>query len=300
LGAERGAGGGPPFSFPIAAARGAPAARPAAPRRLDGRVALVVDDNASCRRVLADVLAASGLRVETAAGPAEALDLVARGLRFDLAVVDLEIPGADGVDLAAALRGGPSGAAPLVLLAPAARRRERRVAGAGFFAALAKPAKAAALRSAVSKALGQGADAPESSLGLTASGSFPAIPELRILLAEDVAVNQKVALKMLERLGHRADVAANGVEVLRALERQRYEVVLMDVQMPEMDGLEATRQIRALWGADGPRVIAMTANAMEGDRERCLEAGMDGYVSKPVRQEDLARALMRAAALATR
>jgi CheY-like chemotaxis protein/HPt (histidine-containing phosphotransfer) domain-containing protein len=117
---------------------------------------------------------------------------------------------------------------------------------------------------------------------------------LRLLLAEDNTTNQKLALRLLERLGYRADVAANGLEVLEALGRQPYDVVLMDMQMPEMDGLIATQQIRQRWPGDsGPRIIAMTANAMQGDRELCIAAGMDDYISKPVRVEALVEALSR-------
>ena len=116
---------------------------------------------------------------------------------------------------------------------------------------------------------------------------------LKILLAEDNAVNQKLALKMLERFGYRADVAANGVEVLESLERQHYDVIFMDVQMPDMDGLEATRQIRAK--GSGIHIVAMTANAMQGDREECLAAGMNDYVSKPIQVSELQSALERAA-----
>jgi CheY-like chemotaxis protein len=118
---------------------------------------------------------------------------------------------------------------------------------------------------------------------------------LRILLAEDNAVNQKLALRLLSQMGYRADVAANGLETIRSLERQPYDVILMDVQMPEMDGLEASRQICARWPRNKrPRIVAMTANAMQGDREKCLEAGMDDYVSKPIRVDELVRALSEA------
>jgi CheY-like chemotaxis protein len=123
----------------------------------------------------------------------------------------------------------------------------------------------------------------------------PAPSSLRLLLAEDNLVNQKVAVRMLDRLGYRVDVVANGIEAVEAVRRQRYDVVFMDVQMPEMDGLEATRQIRTLGGdASQPYIIALTANAMEGDREACLAAGVDAYVAKPVGMQDLADAIERA------
>jgi CheY-like chemotaxis protein len=118
---------------------------------------------------------------------------------------------------------------------------------------------------------------------------------LHILLAEDNVVNQKVALRMLEKMGYRADVATNGLDVLDVLEWRLYDVVLMDVQMPEMDGLEATHRIRTAWPAERqPYIVAMTAHAMQGDRERCLESGMDDYISKPVQVTELAGALLRA------
>ena len=120
---------------------------------------------------------------------------------------------------------------------------------------------------------------------------------LRILLAEDNVVNQKLALRLLSQMGYRADLASNGIEAIECIERQRYDVVLMDVQMPEMDGLEASRRITAKWPArERPRIIAMTANAMQGDREECLAAGMDDYVTKPIRVDQLVDALHHAGA----
>jgi CheY-like chemotaxis protein len=117
---------------------------------------------------------------------------------------------------------------------------------------------------------------------------------LHILLAEDNAVNQKLALRILQQMGYRADAVSNGLEAIESVERQRYDVILMDVQMPEMDGLEATREIVSRWQKGArPQIIAMTANAMQGDREICLEAGMDDYLTKPIRVDDLVAALLR-------
>lgn len=110
--------------------------------------------------------------------------------------------------------------------------------------------------------------------------------DIHILMAEDDAINRKVLLKMLKKIGYSADVAENGIEVLKALERQDYDLILMDIQMPEMDGITATREIRKLWPLN-PKIVAVTAYALEGDRERCLEAGMDEYLTKPVNMEDL-------------
>ena len=118
------------------------------------------------------------------------------------------------------------------------------------------------------------------------------ISSLRILLAEDNVTSQKVALQMLKRLGYRADVVANGIEALQALERQPYDLVLMDVRMPEMDGLQATRIIRQRWPDNGPKIVAVTAYALQGDKEKCIEAGMDDYISKPIRMNELAAVLM--------
>ena len=158
--------------------------------------------------------------------------------------------------------------------------------------------KPSALHDALADALGRAVAAAGTSRASADSKVGDEHP-LRILLAEDNAVNRKLALKLLEQLGYRADVVANGLEAVEAVERGPYDVVLMDVQMPELDGLEATRRIRA---ADlphaQPRIVAMTANAMAGDREACLAAGMDDYLSKPIRPPELASALAQVAVVA--
>jgi CheY-like chemotaxis protein len=170
-----------------------------------------------------------------------------------------------------------------------------------FSAFLTKPVKQSVLYNALIEALAIEVIKPvnvpalEQQFDHTLAERIP----IRILLAEDNAVNQKLALRMLDRMGYRADVAANGLEVLEALGRQFYDLIFMDVQMPEMDGLEATRAIRVMPSlARQPHVVAMTANAMQGDREMCLEAGMDDYVSKPIQVKELQRAIEEMAAKA--
>jgi CheY-like chemotaxis protein len=186
---------------------------------------------------------------------------------------------------------------PLVLLSSIGRKFEPPDA-AEFATIVSKPAKPAQIFNAIATALTppelRNAAAPAAVT--TTAAAIPALPPLRILLAEDNPVNQKVALHMLGRIGCRADLASNGMEVLAALGRQDYDVILMDVQMPEMDGLEATRRIRAEHAADKrvPWIVALTANSMEGDREMCVAAGMDDYLSKPMKGPDLLAVLQRA------
>jgi CheY-like chemotaxis protein len=217
------------------------------------------------------------------------------------------MPEMDGLSLAREIRAlRQARDLPLVLLSSLgwreARQQEAPATGASPFAAiLLKPIKPQLLRQAILDALGaqqpglaQAVKVAQAEKTAEARGARMAERQpLRILLAEDNAVNQKVAARLLERMGYRADVASNGVEALQALKRQRYDVVLMDVQMPEMDGLEASRRIQRDWPAgERPRIIAMTAEAMQGDRERCLAAGMDDYISKPVKVDELRRALL--------
>src|SRR6266545_1432237 len=264
--------------------------------QLAGKRLLVVDDNATNRRILKLQAEAWGMSVRAAESGAEALHWIDQGVMFDIGVLDMQMPAMDGAQLAAAIRRRSALAAtPLILLTSLGRRAED-MAGGRFTACLIKPIKAAQLYDVLSDVVGS----PEARAATPARPTIDAamaerLP-LRILLAEDNAVNQKVALRTLERMGYRADVAANGIEALDALERQPYDVVLMDMQMPEMDGLEATRRICKCWiPTRRPRIIAMTANAMRGDREQCLDAGMDDYISKPVRIEDLVAALERCA-----
>jgi signal transduction histidine kinase/DNA-binding response OmpR family regulator/putative methionine-R-sulfoxide reductase with GAF domain len=289
-------GVGTTFYFTLTAA---PA--PAQPKRhlagpvpqLAGRRLLVADDNTTNQRILRLQAEGWGMQVQTVASGAAALALLAEGASFDVAILDMQMPLMDGAALARAIRERVPAGLPLVLLTSLGRREED-LRGGVFAASLQKPVKAAQLYETLLGVLGaRGAICAEAPPRPAVEKLAAQLP-LRILLAEDSAVNQKVALKTLERLGYRADVAANGLEVLAALERQPYDLVLMDVQMPELDGLEAARRItRELPPARRPRIVAMTASAMQGDREACLEAGMDDYISKPVRAEQLREVLER-------
>jgi len=268
-----------------------------------GLRALVVDDCAASCFVIAAQLDAIGVESRATRDPGEALAWLARGERFDVIVLDSSIPGIDSSATVCAMRAAPGHATVPVILLGTLRQAvalSGEPGGEQLTSVLVKPVKQARLLQLVADMTSDAADraAPELA-AWEADASLAERAPLRILVAEDNRLNQKVALKLLERIGYRADVAANGVEALRALERQAYDVVLMDVQMPEMDGLAATRAIRERWtGASGPRVVAMTANAMRDDREACIAAGMDDFVSKPVVLAQLAAALERCAAAA--
>ena len=262
---------------------------------LDGRRALVVDDNATNRRLLDALLSAWGIQAVSVSGAEAAVRALDDGV-FDVAILDLVMPGTDGLDLAAEIeRRRP--ALPIVLASSAGRKdatadhRWGRVRIAGV---VTKPIKASPLHAAIASALDAASNRPTAAapaLDVDLGRRHP----LRILLTEDNAVNQKLALRVLEKLGYRADVAGNGLEAIQALERQPYDLVLMDVQMPEMDGLEATRRIVRQWvEAERPWIVAMTAEAMQGDRERCLAAGMNDYLTKPIRVTELVAAIERA------
>jgi PAS domain S-box-containing protein len=294
-------GRGSTFHFTILAAS-APAikARPSESKdllELRDRRLLIVDDNATSRRILSLQTQSWGMLPRATGSPQVALEWVQHGEPFDAAILDLSMPEMDGITLAGRLRKlREADSLPLVLLSSLGGNVDELQSDL-FAASLLKPIRPSALFDAlvgifVSEVVQPAQAAPERpSIDPEMSTRHP----LRILLVEDNAVNQKLALRLLSQMGYRADVAANGLEAIQAVERQPYDVVLMDVQMPEMDGLEATRQIRTRWpDVDRPRIIAMTANAMQGDREQCLEAGMNDYLSKPIRVDELVAALVQA------
>jgi len=296
--AESEAGQGSTFHFTIVAEAVAVAATTRVDTgSLEGKRVLIVDDNRTNRRILRIQAERWGMRARDTGSPNEALEWIQRGDPCDVALLDYQMPDMDGFSLAQELRGarGPESLA-LVLLSSIGGVLPPAQAAA-FAAVLSKPVKLSVLHDRLVEILGVG-DQPRPAEASASAETSPAT--LRILLAEDNAVNQTVALRLLERLEHRADVVANGRQVLERLERAPYDVVLMDVQMPGMDGLEASRAVCARWpSGQRPRIIAMTAEAMEGDRERCLAAGMDDYLAKPIRLEELRRALAEVRPLTT-
>ncbi|MBI2799853.1 MAG: GAF domain-containing protein [Gammaproteobacteria bacterium] len=258
---------------------------------LRGKRLLVVDDNATNRRVLALQAEKWGMVSRATDSPVEALRWLAAGEAFDAAILDMHMPEMDGIALARQVRAlRPT---LLLMLFSSLGRREAADTEGLFGAYLMKPMRQSQLFDALVGLLLH--DIPERPVLPAKPSMDPGMATrhpLRILLAEDNVVNQKLALRLLQQLGYRADLAANGVEAIESVERQPYDVVLMDVQMPEMDGLEASRRITTRWSLPArPRIVAMTANAMQGDREMCLAAGMDDYLTKPIRVDQLVKAL---------
>ena len=260
---------------------------------LAGARILIVDDNATNREIVTRHARSWGAEPVAVELPSEALALVEAGEHFDVAVLDMMMPEMDGLALGQQIRSRrPEHDLPLLLLTSLGRLPDAQLASV-FSAQLAKPLKASQLYNALIRLLTDG-EAEADAADVSTDGK-QAVSSVRILLAEDNAVNQKVALRLLEKLGYRADVVWNGREVLAALERQPYDIVLMDVQMPELDGLDATRSICERWPQENrPHIVAMTANALPEDREACFAAGMNDYVAKPIREHELAAALKRA------
>jgi signal transduction histidine kinase/DNA-binding response OmpR family regulator len=266
---------------------------------LRGRRLLVVDDNATNRRIVLKHAMAWGMEATEAESGAAALEALERDASVDVVVVDLLMPVMDGIELARQIRRKHGSDLPLILLSSVGSReigKDLDGEPVGFARELSKPLKPFALRSALIEALGGGEGASVAAAAVTELDPELATKHpLRILLTEDNPVNQKLALRLLEKMGYHADVAGNGLEAIQAVERQTYDLIFMDVQMPEMDGLEATRQIVSRWPAnERPRIVAMTADAMQGDREKCIEAGMDEYLTKPIRTGELVAAVQRA------
>ena len=254
---------------------------------VQGKRLLIVDDNATNRQIARAYAESWGMVARDTASPREALEWVRRGDPFDAALLDMQMPELDGVELAREIAAHrDTTQMPLLLLTSLGRREDD---GHLFAAHLTKPIRPSQLYNALLGALA-GEAGPVAPIEPRAA-PVPSAAALRVLVAEDNAVNQRLALLLLQRLGHEADLAGNGVEALEALERRPVDVVLMDVQMPEMDGLEATRRIHERWGVARPRIIAVTAGAMTDERDQCLAAGMDDYLSKPIRMEELAGAL---------
>lgn len=266
---------------------------------LAGQRVLIVEENNTNREILTRQTRSWGMEPKAVASGREALELLARDEHFSLALIDLHLPGLDVLTLAAEIRRHvDSWELPLVLISSGmtTRRdmlsRNERQMFAGF---LAKPIKSLQLYSLLVEVLSGMRSVGSLLTESRFDGDLTNQASLRVLLVEDNLINQKVALMLLNRLGYQADVADNGIEALSALRRQVYDVVLMDVQMPELDGLETTREICRNWPETRrPWIIALTANAMQEDREKALDAGMNDYITKPVHMKGLKESLDRA------
>jgi CheY-like chemotaxis protein/nitrogen-specific signal transduction histidine kinase/HPt (histidine-containing phosphotransfer) domain-containing protein len=292
------AGQGATFHFTILARASATSAPPPwqAPQpQLAGKRLLVIEDNPTNQRIIASRVAQWGMATHAASDAQSALELLKQGKAYDAVIVDLQLPSMDGLALAEQIRQQPGGRyLPMLLLSNLRLRADdTRPQESGISIYINKPIRPAQLLEALCRAM---------SVQLQREKKAPAAPvldadlarrlPLRLLLADDNPINQKVGLSVLGKLGYRADLANNGLEVIKALEQKVYDVLFLDVQMPEMDGLEAARQICQRWPAEKrPCIIAMTGNALMGDREKCLGAGMDDYISKPVRISELQAAL---------
>ena len=271
---------------------------PPASSVLQGKRVLVVDDNETNRIILSKQLAHWAMEPNTAVSGQEALDLLASGQKYDLGILDMQMPEMDGAMLAQTIRQQFSKAELPLILLTSLGSLPCKEAKPLFDLCLAKPVRASQLHDAVvtvlatkNNALPNNKEKVVQAIDLFDTQLAQKYP-LHILLAEDNRVNQMVALRMLERLGYRADTVSNGLEVLQALHRQTYDVILMDIQMPEMDGEAATQVIRNQWQPqEQPYIIALTANALNGEREKYLASGMNDYVSKPIQVEALIAAL---------
>jgi CheY-like chemotaxis protein len=264
---------------------------------LKGKALIVAVSHPGVRGMIESLAISWGMTTIPVATGADVMQRLRSGLTFHAAVIDETLPDQAGKDLVQEIRRqrGAAGTPCILLCSLQQQAAYGQNLPPGFVACLAKPAHFQQLHGILATSLkgGKVTNKLLRSTGRIDSGFGQRRP-LRLLLAEDNVINQKVATRILSQMGYRPDVVHNGVEVLEALERQRYDVILMDIQMPDMDGLEATRRIRKKFiGARRPWIIAMTANAMDSDRKNCFDAGMDGYLSKPVRIEALEAELTR-------
>ncbi len=291
---ESNPGAGSTFTFAVPY-RPAPVLRPpvALDARWPGKRILAVDDNPTNRLILTEQLKKWSFEVLAVASGAEALEQLSQS-RWDLILLDWHMPEMDGSQLAREVRTKLGAAAPpMIMLSSAGTTPKEELDEAPFAAFLAKPLRRNALHRALGQVLGASGSAAASAARAIDSEFARQVP-LRILLAEDNVVNQKVALHLLNRMGYQPDPVSNGLEVLEALRLRSYDMVLLDVQMPEMDGLEAARRIHEEWAEESrPWLTALTAGAMKEDRDQCLAAGMDDYLAKPMNLRELQAALER-------
>ena len=297
--AESAQGQGSTFHFTInatAAADSKPPAHSARQTRLADLKILILDDNASSRNALYEQCRRWGMLPQAVENAGAALELIRKGTPFDLALIDLHLPGMDGQAVAAELQKLPAAAMmPVVLLTPFGKKNEGAQNGRVVFThTVAKPVKPAQLCAVLDRAVLSPRPSPHAPEPPKLEPLLAERLPLRVLLVDDNLINQKVAVRMLQQFGYQPDVAGNGREALDALDRKPFDFIFMDVMMPELDGLEATRLIRKLqMGGDQLNyqsriiIVAMTAHAMQGDREKCIAAGMDDYLAKPVRPKDV-------------
>ena len=283
------------FTVQVGTARGGVLIESPERVQLAGLPVLLVDDNLTNRRILAEMLRCWGMRPELAASGGEALTMLQEadrsGAGFALLLVDAQMPDMDGFTLVERVRQQADLRKTTIMMLTSAGQRgdAARCRELGIAAYLVKPIAQSQLLDAILNVLGKRAQQTHEAPLVTRHSLREGHQSLRILLAEDNVVNQVLACRLLEKHGHRVVVASNGRKALEALEKQKFDLVVMDVSMPEMDGFEAVAAIRAREGATGSHlaIIAMTAHAMKGDRERCLAAGMDAYISKPIQPDEL-------------
>ena len=298
-------GRGSTFWFSVEFARGQETHLVPPPQVLAGLRVLAVDDNATNRVVLQHYLEPAGVRLGLAADASCAMEMLrtaaAAGDPYRLILLDYHMPELDGMGLARLIHQDTRlhGTRMALLTSVDRRFTAPELAGVGIQASMAKPIRHRELMHTIQRALSSGTHTESAPAASPETPQLPMTP-LRVLVAEDNPVNQRLTRIQLKKLGYEADLACNGLEVLEAFERVCYDVIFMDCQMPELDGYDATRRLASHPRRSEVRIVAMTANAMQGDRDKCLEAGMDDYLSKPTRPDDLAAALRRAAAAIAR